>query len=795
MWYGDASSGVVALNDETFFSPGARHRDLDGAKEALDEVRSLLAKDEVLAAQTVAKTLLGSPNEMSAFQPAGAVLLGTKLQGPLESFRRGLDLAAGYAWLEERHHHGVLVQRLRGLRRPSVLAVETLESTEALTVDLRSPFQERVEYLDDNTLVLSGAWREVEPNRQLVAGSYRLHDVAGLPRLKIVIVLRVVEGEVMAAGDTDPHHLYVAPGRSILAVAVATNFADDDPLEACLRELGHLGDPHGALDEAGSWHRAVMGRAGVSIGPRSGPRPEDHHRPRWCDAAAQAVEERSTEERLRALRAGGTDDALLVQLADFGRYLLVASGIGGSLPPTLQGIWNEDVEPAWGARWTLNINLQMNLWAAGPWDLPEATATLLGFVESLAAAGAKTARDIYSAGGWVVHHNTDVWRATEPTTAPEFGLFPGAGVWLCDQLWSLLQFRRNPEIAERVGTLLAGALDFVRGWLVEDDSGYLVTSPSSTPENAYLLPGAEEPEDLSTDEDHSRHAWLCRSSTLDLWLIRALVEDLGASSAARVTGAGAIRSGELTARLWPIAVQAGCIGEWCKPQRPRDRGHRHLSSLYGIYPGNLDRRENPELADAAVRTLIQRQSQVRSWANGWGGWSKMWAGCCWARLGDGERAHDSLQHWARTGVSPLSLLGIFPEFDGAPADDAVFQIDANLGAPALLAEMLLQSRTGRIEVLPALPARWRSGTFHGLRVVGGHAVDAEWKEGRLTSVSILPAVDEEVVVVAPQGTWRDPHPVTSTPSASSNAIVSRPHDDPLTDRRFRLRRNERLTVL
>ena len=743
MWYGDETRSVIALNDETFFSPGPRQRDLSDARAALAEVREHLDCGEIAEAQLAARALLGVPSEMAAYQPVGAVHLEISHADDRQDFTRGIDLEAGVAW-----QRGRAWQRLRGVRAPSVMVLETLDCPEWMTISLVSPFAQVVECVDDRTVVLTGAWRQAEANRRVVAHSFRLRDTAPYPHTRFAIAARVAGGDWAREDADDGPRLMVSAGPSTLAIAIATDLEVDDPVQGCLRDLASLGEPAPALNHAEAWHREIMGRASVMIGnpaPLGAPGGGDQGA-----GAAAVLEELTTDARMHALRVGGVDDELLLTIADFGRYLLVASGVGGRLPPTLQGVWNEDIEPPWSSRWTLNINLQMNLWPTGPWSLPEAADTLLEFVESLAEAGERTAAEIYGARGWVVHHNTDIWRATAPTTSPEYSLFPCAGLWLCDQLAQLARFFPDEQRSRRVQRLLAGCLELAQSLLVEDEHGQLITSPSSTPENAYVIPGAEErADDLRRGPDPLRQAWLCHSSTIDRWLLGALVADL--RELAHLGQAWEQQLDAIESRLAPVTVEDGRIGEWAAPVRPVDRGHRHLSSLYGIYPGNLDRRVAPELAAAAERTLAERQSEVRSWDHGWGGWSKIWAGCCWARLGDAERAYECLLHWARTGVSPLSLLGVFPEFDGSPLDDAGFQIDANLGAPALLAEMLVQSHTGRIELLPALPARWRCGSFRGLRVLGGHAVDAEWSGGELTMFAVHPVADGVLTLVVPPG--------------------------------------------
>lgn|GEM_PF-5822539 len=728
MVYGDMNRQTLALNDEEFWSPGARERDLSGAHRLLQETRDLIRSGEVLAAQTASQGMLGSPTRGAAYQPLGTVTLTADMGEPA-AYHRSLDLRTGIARFEHRPHAGgAVVREVVASRDPSVFLITQSGGNAPTRLAVSSPFD--VEQSREG--IFTGQWHEVEPNRDLVADSYRLTDHPGGRQLRFGIGVRVLSGTWSAAADG----LDLTSPDWAVAVAVGTDFQDQDHLQVLCDRLARCADADALTEQAAADHRAVFDRASISLS--------------LDDAASAFNRSQPTDARLHAVRAGGVDDDLTLLLADYGRYLMIASTVGGALPPTLQGVWNEDTEPAWCSNWTVNINAQMNLWAADPFQVPEAHETLLRLVEILADAGRRTGRLIYG-GGWVVHHNTDIWANTAPTTMVEVGLFPAAALWLVQQLFQHLERYPDQHIGERLDPLLDGVLELLDVWLVEDDAGMLVTSPSSTPENAYLLGDALRPRSRAVDPEFWRHGWLGEGPTLDMWLVRDTVGTASRVLRDRGDQSGADALDAVLERLRPVPLFDGEIPEWTWPHRPLELGHRHLSPLYEIYPGPNDL---PSCAfeDAARRTLLRRQAGVESSSNGWGGWSKVWAAAVWARLGDGERALASLESLIRSGIAPESLLHAFPDFDGQPAADAVHQSDANMGLPAAVAEMVLQSTSDELRLLPAVPVRWRDGAVRNLRALGGIDVSFRWLGGRVTEVELMSVHDADITVATPHAT-------------------------------------------
>lgn len=726
MIYGPFDDQIIALNDETFWSPGPRDRDLTGAHDAMVDVRRLLAEGDVLGAQARALTMLGTPILGAAYQPIGDLVLATENIDATAPQRRSLNLQTGVAdfrWVTTAGAE--IVRSIVASREPSVFIVSQRGESMPTRVQLRSPFGTDI----DGGTMLHGTWSEVAPNRTLAASSYRLTHFDEGQHLRFTVGIRVLEGE----SESDSDGLRLTSSAWSIAIAVATDFDGTDPADLVERALASAGDltPQQLVARAIETHQSVFDRASVTLD--------------LSDPARDVVTSLPTDSRVHLVRAGGIDDDLVMLFADYGRYLMIASSVGGVFPPNLQGVWNEDTEPAWCSDWTTNINAQMNLWSADPFQVWEAVDTLANLVEKVAEAGRTTAQEIYGSTGWVVHHNTDIWFNTAPTTMVEVGIFPGAGLWLVQQLWQHHVAYPERRIDERITPLVPGMMEFLESWLVVDADGYLVPSPSSTPENAYLLGDRPRPRSRAVDPDYSVHGWLGEAPTIDLWLIRDTL-DMAITMGARVgTDEDRTRWAAIREQLRPIPVIDGEVPEWAWDYRALELGHRHLSPLYGIHPGTFDGDLTTPIARAARTTMINRQAHVEAASFGWGGWSRAWAGSMWARLGDGDRALASLESLLRTGAAPESLLHVFPEFDGHPGEDGVHQIDANMGVPAAIAEMLLQSSPGRLRVLPACPARWTSGSVRTLRALGID-VSFTWVDGQVTFLSLLSTIRQSVVV-------------------------------------------------
>ncbi|MEP7323465.1 MAG: glycoside hydrolase family 95-like protein, partial [Saprospiraceae bacterium] len=434
-----------------------------------------------------------------------------------------------------------------------------------------------------------------------------------------------------------------------------------------------------------------------------------------------------TYTRLKSFTTDASDLGLISLYFNFGRYLLISSSRTDGIPINLQGLWNESVRPPWSSNYTVNINTEMNYWPIETSNLSELHLPLLQFIKGLSVTGSNTAKNYYDCGGWACHHNTDIWAMSNPVGAygsgdPNWANWQMGGVWLSTHLWEHYRYTLDKTfLLKDAYPLMKGAALFCLNYLTEDNNGKLVTAPSTSPENIYI-----------TDKNYKGAT--SYGSTADLAMIRELFGAvMKASDILKKDGLFKDSIEVALNKLYPYQISGdGRLQEWYHDWKDNEVTHRHLSHLFGVYPGSSITQDKPELFEAAKNSLLRR-------TNNGTGWSISWKVAMWARLFDSNKAYDALLkllHYYPATKNEITVSGggTYPNLlDAHPP----FQIDGNFGGVAGITEMLMQSHEDFINILPALPDQWPAGSISGIKARGNITINLAWADGKLQKASFM----------------------------------------------------------